>query len=53
MRRMTLLDSTSLLDDDVVMQQRIEDVFAGLTGVPRPAAGPERDEMLSLVSAHG
>ena len=53
LRRITLLDSTSVLDDDVAMQKRIEDVFADLTAVPRPAAGPEREEMLSLVSAHG
>jgi 2-polyprenyl-6-methoxyphenol hydroxylase-like FAD-dependent oxidoreductase len=52
-RRIGLLDSTAVLDEDVAMQQRIEDVFASLTAVPRPAAGPPADSMRSLVSAHG
>ena len=53
MRRLTLLDSTSVLDDNLVMQQLIEDTFARMSAQPRPAPGPEREEMLSLVSAHG
>lgn len=53
LRRITLLDSTAVLDGDVAMQQRIEDAFAQLMSMPRPAAGPDREQMLSLVSAHG
>jgi flavin-dependent dehydrogenase len=52
-RRIGLLDGTAVLDEDVAMQQRIEEIFAGLISVPRPAAAPSADEMLSLVSAHG
>jgi 2-polyprenyl-6-methoxyphenol hydroxylase-like FAD-dependent oxidoreductase len=52
-RRIGLLDSTSVLDEDVALQERIEEVFAALTAVPRPAAGPPAVEMRSLVSAHG
>jgi 2-polyprenyl-6-methoxyphenol hydroxylase-like FAD-dependent oxidoreductase len=48
-RRIGLLDRTSVLDDDVAMQKRIEDVFAELTAAPRPAAGPGRDEMVTIV----
>ena len=49
-RRMGLLDSTSVLDDDLAMQQRIEDLFAEARSAPRPPSGPTRDEMVELVS---
>jgi 2-polyprenyl-6-methoxyphenol hydroxylase-like FAD-dependent oxidoreductase len=52
-RRIGLLDSTTVLDGDVGLQQRIEEVFAALASVPRPAAGPPAAQMRSLVSAHG
>jgi 2-polyprenyl-6-methoxyphenol hydroxylase-like FAD-dependent oxidoreductase len=48
-RRIGLLDSTSVLDGDLAMQRRIEDVFAELADAPRPAAGPGRDEMVAIV----
>ena len=50
-RRMGLLDSTSVLDADPVMQMRIEELFAQAMRTPRPPAGPPRDEMLATVSA--
>ena len=46
-RRLGLLDSTRVLDDDVAMQHRIEKTFGEMLTVPRPPAGPSRDEMLS------
>jgi 2-polyprenyl-6-methoxyphenol hydroxylase-like FAD-dependent oxidoreductase len=49
-RRMGLLDSTSVLDNDLAMQQRIQDVFADVRSAPRPPSGPTRDEMFELVT---
>jgi 2-polyprenyl-6-methoxyphenol hydroxylase-like FAD-dependent oxidoreductase len=48
-RRIGLLDSTRVLDDDVALQRRIAERFAELMASPRPAQGPSRDEMLELV----
>lgn len=48
-RRIGLLDSTTVLDGDLAMRRRIEDVFARLAATPRPPAGPSRDEMVALV----
>ena len=48
-RRIGLLDSTAVLDGDLAMRQRIEDVFARLAAMPRPAAGPPRDKMAEIV----
>jgi len=53
LRRITLLDSTDVLDGDRELQRRIEETFARMMSTPRPAAGPTRAEMVSLVSAHG
>lgn len=50
-RRIGLLDSTRVLDDDPVMQERIEGLFRELRAKPRPAAGPTREEMLELTAA--
>ncbi len=50
-RRTGLLDRTSVLDDDVAMQVRIEEVFAKMSATPRPPAGPTRDEMVELMAA--
>ncbi|HVF74212.1 MAG TPA: NAD(P)-binding protein [Acidimicrobiales bacterium] len=50
-RRIGLLDSTAVLDDDVELQRRIEETFAAMRATPRPAPGPSRDEMLALVGA--
>jgi 2-polyprenyl-6-methoxyphenol hydroxylase-like FAD-dependent oxidoreductase len=46
-RRIGLLDSTRVLDDDKAMQRRIEDIFAELAARPRPPVGPSREEMLA------
>src|SRR5204863_2847238 len=45
-RRMGLLDSTHVLDDDLGLRRRIEERFRAL-GPARPAAGPDRTEMLA------
>ena len=50
-RRLGLLDSTRVLDDDIAMQQRIEEVFATMRATPRPPPGPPRDEMVAVVTA--
>jgi hypothetical protein len=50
-RRIGLLDSTRVLDSDVGMQRRIEQLFGELLATPRPAAGPPRDEMLAASRA--
>ena len=49
-RRLGLLDSTTVLDQDTELQRRIETLFAELRTVPRPPAGPTRDEMIALTS---
>lgn len=45
-RRMGLLDSTRVLDDDIAMQERIERIFGELLSQPRPPAGPSLQELL-------
>jgi len=45
------LDSTRVLDSDVGMQHRIEPLFCELLATPRPAAGPQRDEILAASRA--
>lgn len=49
-RRIGLLDSTAVLDDDVEMRSRIGAIFAELRAMPRPPAGPSRDEMVAIAS---
>jgi flavin-dependent dehydrogenase len=49
-RRIGLLDSTEVLDRDVDLQCRIEELFAQLLTVPRPASGPSREDMLALTT---
>ena len=51
MRRLGLLDSTQVLDDDLVMQQRIEQVFAEMTSRGAPPPGPSREELLTAAHA--
>lgn len=47
-RRMGLLDSTRVLDDDLPMQLRIEQRFAELRSrVPAPPAPPTKEELLA------
>jgi len=50
-RRTGLLDSTGVLDDDMALQTRIEDLFAQILTTPRPAPGPSRAEMVALMTA--
>lgn len=50
-RRIGLLDSLRVLDDDPAMQARYADVFARLRATPRPPAGPPRDEMAAVLAA--
>jgi hypothetical protein len=50
LRRIGLLDSTRVLDDDLALQQRIEAGYAEATKVPRPRPGPPRDAMLTAVA---
>jgi 2-polyprenyl-6-methoxyphenol hydroxylase-like FAD-dependent oxidoreductase len=51
LRRIGLLDSTRVLDDDVALRRRIEGAFAEALQVPRQPAGPGRDDMLAAVTA--
>jgi len=51
LRRIGLLDSTSVLDGDVSTQLRIESVFHDLMASRGRPPGPTRDEMLAAVSA--
>ncbi|MBZ5640594.1 MAG: FAD-dependent oxidoreductase [Acidobacteriia bacterium] len=50
-RRLGLLDSTRVLDEDERLKGRIEDTFRELLQKPRPAPGPSRGEMLSVARA--
>ena len=50
-RRIGLLDSTAVLDEDVAMQRRIEAVFADLRRRPRPAPGPPREDMVAAIAS--
>ena len=50
LRRMGLLDSTHVLDDNPELRTRIEAAFADAIRLPRPRAGPTRDEMLATVT---
>lgn len=50
-RRNYFLDPLSLLDDDVAMQERIEQIFADLRATPRPRPGPSRDELIEVMRA--
>jgi 2-polyprenyl-6-methoxyphenol hydroxylase-like FAD-dependent oxidoreductase len=48
LRRIGLLDSTAVLDDDPALHRRIEQVFTDMRAVPRPRQ-PSRDEMIAAV----
>jgi flavin-dependent dehydrogenase len=50
-RRLGLLDSTSVLDDDIALRQRIESAFAELRSIPRPPPGPLREDMVAIATA--
>jgi 2-polyprenyl-6-methoxyphenol hydroxylase-like FAD-dependent oxidoreductase len=49
LRRIGLLDSTAVLDDDPALHRRIEQIYARLRAAPRPHP-PSRDEMLDAVT---
>ncbi len=48
-RRIGLLDRTSVLDEDLELRESMERQFAAL---PRRALGPSRDEMVAIARAH-
>jgi 2-polyprenyl-6-methoxyphenol hydroxylase-like FAD-dependent oxidoreductase len=48
-RRIGLLDSTTVLDSDVALQGRIEGLFGEVSALPRPPTGPTREDMLAIV----
>jgi len=48
-RRNGLLDSLRVLDDDHVMQSRIEEIFRAVATPPRSLNGPTRDEMEAII----
>lgn len=50
-RRNYFLDPLTVLDDDVAMQERIEQVFAAIRSTPRPKPGPPRDELIAAMRA--
>jgi len=50
LRRLGLLDRTAVLDDDVPLQRRAEELFAAMRERPRPPLGPTREEMVELVA---
>jgi 2-polyprenyl-6-methoxyphenol hydroxylase-like FAD-dependent oxidoreductase len=49
--RIGLLDRTATFDDDSVLHERIEQIWARLTATPPPRPGPPRDELLALMAA--
>jgi 2-polyprenyl-6-methoxyphenol hydroxylase-like FAD-dependent oxidoreductase len=51
LRRLGLLDSTRVLDDNLALRRRIESAFDMAMKVPRPRPGPTRAEMIANVSA--
>ena len=50
-RRIGLLDSIDVFDNDEPMQHRVERLFAEMMASPRPAPGPDREAMVQLVAA--
>ena len=50
LRRIGLLDSTRVLDDDLALRQRVEAAFEEAVRTPRPRPGPTRAEMLAAVN---
>ena len=49
LRRNGLLDSLRVLDEDPVMQNRIEEIFRTASSIPRPPSGPTREEMEAII----
>jgi phage-related baseplate assembly protein len=50
LRRIGLLDSTRVLDDDLALRRRIEAAFEEVAKAPPPRPGPTRAEMIAAVS---
>ena len=51
LRRLGLLDSTRVLDDNLPLRKHIESAFEKAMKVPRPLPGPTRAEMIATVGA--
>ncbi len=51
LRRNSFLDSLQGVDADVVLQERIEAIFATIMATPPPRPGPARDELLEALRA--
>ena len=49
LRRNGLLDSLRVLDEDLVMQNRIEENFRAAASAPRPPNGPTREETEAII----
>jgi 2-polyprenyl-6-methoxyphenol hydroxylase-like FAD-dependent oxidoreductase len=49
LRRIGLLDSTRVLDDDLALRRRIEAAFEEVAKAPPPRPGPTRAEMIAAV----
>ncbi|MEO7664176.1 MAG: hypothetical protein ABIV26_03555 [Candidatus Limnocylindrales bacterium] len=50
-RRNYFLDPLSVIDADVVLQERIERIFGDLMAIRRPRPGPTRDDLLEAMRA--
>jgi 2-polyprenyl-6-methoxyphenol hydroxylase-like FAD-dependent oxidoreductase len=50
LRRIGLLDSTRVLDDDMALRERVQAAFTDAAHAPRPRTGPTREEMLTIVA---
>jgi flavin-dependent dehydrogenase len=50
-RRNYFLDPLSTLDTDAGMQRRLEAFYAEIGATPRPTAGPNRDELIEVMTA--
>ena len=53
LRRIGLLDSTRILDEDRGLQMRMEASFAKASEVPRPRLGPSRGDFLAATRESG
>ena len=50
-RRNGLLDSLRVLDYDLVMQDRLEEIFRTAASAPQPPSGPTRDELEAIIES--
>ncbi|HEX3265949.1 MAG TPA: hypothetical protein VHR16_09810, partial [Candidatus Limnocylindrales bacterium] len=48
-RRNYMLDDLAVVDEDVELRHRVEQVFADILASPRPRPGPARDELLEAM----